>query len=145
MGTEPNTPEVVEVELVESKAEAAYRMVRAGKSLSDVAQHLGYGSGEAVHHAITHRVATDGAFMAPGRRQSILEMELVRLEELREHHYEAAMTGDLRSAEILLKIHDRVVKVVGGDKLDTETQQHTVLVVGGKEADYLQSLKELAE
>lgn len=143
MEESPNTPEPTEVELVGSKAEQAYHLLRIGHSPSDVARDVGYRSTSVMRRAIKEKMGSDAAKLDSDEREGILHMELEMLYDLRRAHYEAAMIGDLKSAEVLLKVHDRVMKAIGADSMDTQTQQHAVLVIGGSEADYVEKLKEL--
>ena len=138
-------PGVVYGEIVQSKVEAAYEMRLAGLSHSNIAEKLGYGSRMEVARAIQERMKSDATRLTIEDRESILTMELDRLDRLRSRHWEAAMMGDLRSGEMLLKISDRVMKLTGIDAIDTATQSKAVLVIGGLEKDYVQALKELSE
>lgn len=115
------------------------------KSYAQIADELGWESPHAVAQAIATRMKSDATRLTYEERESILQMEMDRLDELRAAHYEAAMLGDLRSGEMLLKITDRVVKLNQLDRVDTQTQTHAVLVIGGQEQDYVSKLKELTE
>lgn len=152
MADEANTPdpseeaqEVVLGEIVRSKAEEAYEMRLSGKSPSEIADALGYTSGGEAAQAIAMKMKSDATHLTGEDRLTILKMEMDRLDRIRSVHWQAAMIGDLHSAEILLKIHDRVVKITGLDSIDTATQTQNVLVIGGQEHDFVQKLKELAD
>lgn len=132
-------------EIVRSKAMAAYEMRLAGRTHAEIADELGYTSAVEVAQALRSRFKSEAARLTTEDRESIMQMELDRLDRLRSKHWEAAMLGDLRSGEMLLKITDRMIKITGIDGIDTTTQQHAVLVVGGLEQDYVSKLKELME
>lgn len=151
MANEPDIPDpteearvVIHGEIVRSKVEEAYQLRLSGMSHSDIADVLGYTTGVEVAQALRMRFKSDATKLTTEDRDSILQMELDRLDKLRTKHWEAAMLGDLPSGEMLLKIHDRVVKITGIDGVDTATQQATVLVIGGIEKDYVAALKELS-
>lgn len=150
MDDEASTPdpteearEAISGELVRSRIEQAYELKLSGKTYQQIADELGWANAYDVASALRNRFKSDATKMTTDDRESILQMELDRLDRLRQVHWEAGMLGDLKSAEILLKITDRVVKLAGLDQIDTATQTHAVLVVGGQEEDYVAKLKEL--
>lgn len=152
MADEENTPdpseearEAISGELVRHKVEEAYKMRLASKTYQQIADELGYASAWDVAHAIQARMKSEATRLTQDDRESILAMELDRMDALRAAHWEAAMLGDLKSGELILKITDRVIKMVGLDSIDTAAQTHAVLVVGGAEQDYVAKLKELTD
>lgn len=148
----PNSPEpheqaeqIILGALVKSRAEEAYEMKLAGKPLREIADELGYDDTSEVSRAINSQMKMGAEFMSVEERSGILQIELDRLDRLHEKLWPSAMMADLKSVEAVLHIHDRRMKAAQMDKTDTATQQHTVLVVGGQEADYIKTLKELSD
>lgn len=146
----PNTPEphdeaetVILGALVSSRAEQAYEMKLSGKTLSAIADELGYRSTIEVAQALSSQMKQDAEYMTESGRMGILQMENDRLDRLLEKCWPSAMLNDFRSIESVLHIMDRRIKINRLDAVDTATQQHTVLVVGGSEQDYVNRLKEL--
>jgi hypothetical protein len=117
----------------------------AGKTPTEIADELGYASGNEVRQAINAQMKSEATFLSEQGRNGILQMELDRLDRLQSVAWPSAMTGDPKSIEAVLKIMDRRIKITGIDAIDTAAQQHTVLVIGGQEQDYVKKLKELAE
>jgi len=132
-------------EVVSSRGREAYELKLSGKSLSEIAEALDFNSTSEVVQAMNGQMRLDAQFITEQGRQGILQMELDRLDRLQEKCWPAAMMGDPRSVEAVLKIMDRRIKITGLDSVDTQTQQHTVLVVGGQEQDYIKKLKELSD
>lgn len=128
-----------------SRAEQAYEMRLSGSTPAEIADELGYHSGSDVTKAINERLKIETQHLTETGRAGILQMEMDRLDRLQAKLWPGAMMGDPKSAEAVLKVMDRRIKITGLDSVDTATQQHTVLVVGGKEADYISSLKQLTE
>lgn len=148
----PNSPDpneevetVIMGALVSSRAEEAYEMKLSGKPLRQIADELGFASTQDVTQAITHQMKMDAAFITETGRAGILKMELDRLDRLQEKCWPAAMMGDPKSVEAVLKVMDRRIRITGLDGADTQTQQHTILVVGGQEQDYIAKLKQLTD
>lgn len=128
-----------------SRAEQAYEMKLEGMPLREIADALGYASAHEVTTAIAAQMKIDAKFLTETGRTGILQMEMDRLDRLQAKVWPAAMMGDPRSVEAVLKVMDRRIKITGIDAIDTSTQQHTVLVVGGNEQDYIAKLKELTD
>lgn len=148
MAEQPDTPEeeaqsVIMGALVKSRAEEAYELKLSGKPLGEIADALGYPTSHAVSQAINDQMKLDAAYLSELGRSGILKMELDRLDRLQEKLWPAAMMGDPHSVDSVLRVMDRRIKITGLDTADSSTQQHTILVVGGEEHDYIEKLKEL--
>ena len=137
--------EAIDGEVVKSRAEEAYERKLSGQSLAEIADEMGYSSAEAVSHAIKDRMGFEAQFLEEGDRKTILSLELARLDKQRQALWQSAMYGDIRANLALLQIADRYVKYSGADLQDVSAGQHTVLVVGGDEQDYLEKLKGMAD
>lgn len=84
---------------------------RAGLSLDVIAKQLGYGSRASVSRALSSelkRVVTEPA-------EDLLKMEIERMDRLRAGHWTKAVGGDVASANIVLKVSERVAKLRGLD------------------------------
>lgn len=132
-------------EVVNSRAEEAYELKLSGKSLREIAIELGFDSTADVAKLISNQLKLEAKHLTSVERGGLLQMELDRLDRLQEKCWPAAMMGDPKSVEAVLKIMDRRIRVAGLDAVDTATQQHTILVVGGQEDDYVRKLKELTD
>lgn len=144
-GTPQQDATIYYPEVVRSRASEAYEMKLSGKSLSEIAEALDFNTDADVTNAINAEMRRGAQFLTTSERGGILQMELDRLDRLQAVCWPAAMMGDPKSVESVLKIMDRRIKITGLDAADTQTQQHTVLVVGGQEADYIKTLKELGD
>ena len=147
---ESSTPEetaemVILGEVVKTRAEQAYDLKRQGKTLQFIADELGYSSVAEVSTAISSRMELEAQYITVEERQSLLQMENDRLDELQAVYYPSALLGDFKSADMVLRIMAMRQKVNKMDALDTDTNQQTVLIIGGKEEDYVKQLKALDE
>lgn len=138
-------PQVIEGEIVRTKSEEAYRLRCQGKSHSEIADILGYEDAEEAANAITKKMKADAQYLSSEGRENIARMEMDVLYQLRNVHWLAAMSGDLKSGEMLIKIHEKIVRLAQLDAIDTGNQSHAVLVIGGDQQNYVAKLKELAE
>jgi len=131
--------------VVQSRAEAAYELKLSGSTLQEIADKLGYASRDEAARAMANLMQSQASFLTTEERTALLRMENDRLDRLLSKVWPSAMTGDPRSVEAALKITDRRIKINHLDAIDTNTQQHTVLVIGGAEEDYVRKLKELGD
>ena len=145
----PSTPDdaenIILGEVVKTRAQEAYELKLGGKTLDQIADELGYASNTEVAHAISSQMKSEAQFLTSAGRAGILQMEMDRLDRLQQSVWPSAMMGDPRSVDAALKVMDRRIKITGLDSVDTQTQQHQVLVIGGQEQDYVNKLKELAD
>jgi len=135
----------LEGEIVLSRAEQAYQMRLKGMSPSEISERLDYSDGAAVTRAINERFKIEASYLSTEERESMMAMEIARLDALQAAVWDSAMYGEAKAVDTALKIIQTRVKVTGLDQVDTSTGQNTVLVIGGQQADYVQRLKELVE
>lgn len=98
---------------LEARRERAFSMRIAGKTYAEIAEALDYvdrGSAfRAVDAALSARMVPDDV----AEHYRILQLE--RLERLIEAHYPAAMDGDVKRSELMLKIMERQSRLLGLD------------------------------
>ena len=128
-----------------SRAEQAYQMRLKGMSPSEISAHLQYSDGTAVTRAINERFKIEASQLTSEERESMIAMEMARLDALQAAVWDSAMYGEAKAVDTALKIIQTRVKVAGLDQIDTSTGKNTVLVIGGQQADYVESLKQLVE
>ena len=128
-----------------TKPEMAWEMMLAGRSPHEICDALGYSDALAVTRAINEELKIEATFVESGERTKLLGMSLARYDKLRSAVWPAAMMGDPQSVDKAIKIEQAYMKALGTDIPDTQTGQHTVLVVGGQEASYVAALKEMSE
>jgi len=137
--------EVIDGEVVKSRAQEAYERKLEGESLAEIAAEMGYSSGEAVANLIRERLNFEAQFVEENEQRTVRSLELARLDRQRKALWQSAMYGDIRANLALLQIADRYMKWSGADVPDMGSGQHTVLVVGGDEQAYLDKLKGMAD
>jgi orotate phosphoribosyltransferase-like protein len=122
----------------------AYTMKRRGMSLADIADEL-HVSPSTVTNMISKRYAELASEQTLEEKQDILAMENDRLDFYLSKLWPSIEYGDIKAITAALAIHDRKMKANQLDKPDAQTQQATILVVGGQEDDYIARLKQLSE
>lgn len=144
MAEQPSPSDQPNGEIEVHRADQAYSLRKGGKSLSDIAVLQGYSSADAVGTAIRERYSQLARQITSLERQSILAMELERLDDLQDAHWESAQYGDIKSGEFVLKVMAHRMKLLKLDQPDADTSQQTVLIVGKAESSYVEQLKEIA-
>lgn len=129
---------------VYAREEVAYMMKRRGMSLSDIAEELSC-EPQDVNRMIRARFKRESEEMTSEDRLNILQMENDRLDYYLKQLWPSIEFGDLKSITVALSIHDRKMKANYLDRPDSQAQNTTILVVGGAEDDYIESLKAAAE
>ena len=120
-------------------------MKLAGRSLDDIAAELGFNSPSAVANAITAETNRQVAMVPSEERSQLLQLQHDRYEYLLSKVWPSVEHGDLPSVEMARKLIGDLTKLHQLDAIDTSTQTMQVLVVGGAESDYIESLKKMVE
>ncbi len=68
-------------------------------------------------------------------------MELARCDRLQDACWDEAMLGDPKAIDSSIKVMAHRAKLLGLEKVDPVVQKNLVLVMGEKEADYIEALK----
>lgn len=135
--------EVIDGELVKSKGDAAYDMLLAGKSHSEIADELGFNRVEDVTKTIEARMNHWATSMRAKDRIHILAVELARLDKLHAAFWDAAQDGDVSSGKFVLEVAKERNKLNKMYEPEAQVNQAAVLVVGGQEQDYVDNLKRM--
>lgn len=81
-------------------------------------------------------------------RDQVIDLELIRLDELQAIAYQTAKLGDLKAIEAILKIMNQRAKYLGIGQQDGGSigdVTNNVLVIGGSETDYIAGLQQAIE
>lgn len=126
------------------KAWQAYQFKLAGMTLTEIKERLGYRNNAAVAKAISEEMRANAQKLGKDDRETILSIEMARLEFMLNRIWEQVNYGDLKAVDAAVKIIALQARLTQLDQIDAATHTATVLVVGGQEGDYIQKLKELA-
>lgn len=127
------------------RQERAFAMRKAGKSNKQICERLGYDNTAQLQRDLNKRYEWESEFITSQGRESLLALQVARLEQLLEGLWPAASLGDPQSVDKALKVIESISKHTNVTIPDSQSGQATVLVVGGQEADYVSKLKELVE
>lgn len=123
----------------------AYDMRLAGAEPHRIAEELDFASVNDLLQAIQYRFGKDVRDITSLERDSLLALELARLDALQEGLWLSATLGDPKSYQLVLNTIMIRIKLLKLDQPEAQQGQQTVLIVGGKEEEYVAQLKELAD
>lgn len=123
------------------KATQAYALRVGGKLPSEIAEILNIPHVDDVSRLLSERMRYDASFLTGQERDSILGLEMMRLDALQAAVWPAAMMGDPKSVDSAVRIIATRAKIAGLEQVDPVTQKNLVLVMGDKESDYIAALK----
>jgi hypothetical protein len=129
----------VEVEVFDP-ADDAHRLRVDGVAWSDIALATGYSSPAVCPMAVTAYLQKAAVRRTPEQQHAALQVELDRLDALQRGCWQAATTGEVKSAQLALKIIVERAKLLGLDQIPEDAQPRTI-VIGGSEQEYIAGLK----
>lgn len=131
----------LEHEIERPKYWYAHQLRLAGATWPEVAEALGYASGDSAHGAVAKALERGQARQTS---QEMLDLELERLDMLQLVVWRQARQGDGKAIETVLKIMAQRAKLLGlGEHQiyeDEKTDKSTILI-GGSESEYLAGIK----
>lgn len=118
---QPKPPRTAKRNLVAlEKQRQVFELRQTGMSYEEIARRVGFAHAgtayKTMQRAIRNYVAEPG--------EEVLKLELARLDQLFEANFTWAALGDLRAAEMCLKIMDRRARFLGLDKLNLNVALH---------------------
>ena len=122
----------------------AYQLKMAGLDLREIAHRLDYVSPAACALDIKRHMAEEAAHKSAEDRESMLNLELDRLNYMLSKIWPQIEHGDLKAVDTAIRLINTSCRLMGLDQVDASTHVQTVLVVGGAEDDYIKKLKQAA-
>jgi hypothetical protein len=137
--------EVDEQGEVIDKPYEAHRLRKSGMTWRVIAKRLGYSNETAAYRASQIYLQQYAMQMSKQRREEMFNLQMERLEELLHTHWQAALLGDIDSANFCLKALDQMNKLGAlyeGEKSETVKQ---FIVIANDKQGYAAQLRELVE
>jgi hypothetical protein len=139
----PEDPSVVSWPV---KARIAFELRKVGASYEEIADKLGYANAGSAEAAIRKRLKDS---YKPDDVETVVTMELERLDALQLIAWRRARQGDLAAIDRILKIMERRSQYLGLDRKqptgDTTTVTQTAIFIGGSEEEYVAQLQQARE
>lgn len=93
----------------------ALEMYLAGSNLATIAEQLGWKDRASASRAVQAAMAQQEQ-LTPAQLEQARQLELTRLDKIWQAHYLNAMRGDARATDLLLKITDKRMRLLGLDQ-----------------------------
>lgn len=120
----------------------AVELALAGYSYDEIAEQLGYANRSGAWKAIQGVL---DAQLVEGVSQ-YRRLELARLDALQSAHWtEATAEGSTKAADLILKIMDRRMKLLGLDQIPPPQEQHRTILVQGNSEEYCAGLQQIID
>jgi hypothetical protein len=127
-----------------SIAREAFRLRREGKSLWEIAEELEISENEAKRGlAYVQKAAAE--LLSQGNKAELLSLEVMRLDQLQQAYWAAALSGDVRAADVVLKVLDKRTKLLGLDESVTVDARSQTVIVAGGEGEYIKALEAIRD
>jgi hypothetical protein len=121
-------------------ARQALDLRNKGYSLWEIAELLEISEAEARRGLVAATKAA-AELLNEGQKAELLAIEVMRLDRLQTPYFDAAMQGDVRAADFVLRVIAQRAKLLGLDQSVTiDARKQTVIVAGG-EQDYIAALR----
>lgn len=132
------------VELVDA-GQVEHSLRLQGRSWSDIATICGHQGAKQAQHARNRYLQRAALDQSKDARAEALQLEVDRLDSLQVTYWEAALAGDIKSAEFVLRVIGTRAKMLGLDvAVETTTGPRTVVVSGAPgDGQYVKTLKAL--
>jgi hypothetical protein len=126
------------------QARKAYELRQQGMSWWDIAEHLKISERQAMIR-VDEAMSVAAAMVDESLKRQLLTMEVSRLDALQNAYWTDALTGDVRSAELVLKISSQRSKLLGLDNIQVQSGSSHTVIVAGTSAEYINALQGATE
>lgn len=116
-----------EPERIKARQVEALELRKAGKGFREIAREIGVSLGQA--YADVDAALAELEDLKREKAERVLELDLARIDGIIEGHYEAAKTGDEKSANVVLKALERRARLLAMDKDTKEDAERDLLAL----------------
>lgn len=123
------------------KAYQAYRMSLEGQDWDSIARSLGYKTGRVAQVEVRQYISKASAGQALARKEEVLDIEMRRLDALQAAVWPAAMDGDTKAVDSVLRVMGHRSKLLGLELVSQGGVTNNTVVVAGNTEEFIRSLK----
>jgi hypothetical protein len=132
------------LEAQNKQARRAYELRQQGKSWWHIAEELGITESLAMAR-VDEAIRSASQLVDEYSKRSMLVMEVDRLDALQEAYWFNALSGDVKSAELILKISSQRSKLLGLDDITSQSANVHTVIVQGTSKEYIEALRVASE
>ena len=122
------------------QARQAYELRQQGLSWWEVAERIGISETMAMKR-VDEAISMASQLVDEYTKQTMLVMEVSRLDALQYAYWGDAVEGDVRAAEFVLKVAAQRAKLLGLDNLQQAAQTVNTVIVQGTSSEYIEALR----
>jgi hypothetical protein len=124
------------------KAYQAYRLSLEGQDWDQIARTLGYKTGRVAQVEVRQYITRAATQQDIARKEEVLDIEMRRLDALQAAVWPAAMEGDTKAVDSVLRVMGHRAKLLGLELIAQggNVTNNTVVVAGNTE-EFIRSLK----
>lgn len=130
----------------EQRAYEAQKLRTAGHDWKEIAQYAGYPSSGAARVSVQLYLQRASLSLSKDAKADALDLEMQRLDGLIKAYWPTAIAGEVKHAELVLRVIAQQSKMLGLEELvadKTETQR--TIIITGPTAQYAQALQAVVE
>jgi transposase-like protein len=120
-----------------ARATRCVELALQGRTYQQIADELGYANRGTVYRIVQQTLAKHQAESVEFHR----DLELARLDSLLETYFPEALAGDLKSAELVLKLSTQRMKLLRLDSTQEKPEMRNTIVVGGTKEEFEAALR----
>ena len=120
-----------------ARATRCVELALQGRTYQAIADELGYANRGTVHRIVRQTLAKHEIESVEFHR----DVELARLDALLETYFPEALAGDLKSAELVLKISAHRTRLLRLDSIQEKADTANRIVVTGSKEDFIEALR----
>lgn len=139
------TPEQAGTDEV-ARANSAQKLLVSGHTWSEIAEMTGYLNAADAQMSVRRMRQQAALRLDADLRAEILDLEMDRLNEIIKAYWPTAMAGEVKHAELVLKVIAQQARMLGLEELHTQAVQSTkTIIIAGNSEEYARALQSIAE
>lgn len=129
--------------IIDDAGYRAYQLRQSGADWESIARQTGYATGKSAQVAVRAYITRAATTMDMEKREEVLTLEMDRLDALQSALWPAAMEGDTKSVDSVLRVMGHRAKLLGLDLLSQGSGTTTIdtVVVTGDTQEFIRSLR----
>lgn len=126
----------------EQRAYEAQKLRTAGHDWKEIATYAGYPSSGAARVSVQTYLQRASLSLSADQKSDALNLEMQRLDTLIKAYWPTAIGGEVKHAELVLRVIAQQSKMLGLDELNVEkTETQRTIIVTGNTGEYAQALQ----
>lgn len=128
----------------ETRAYHAQQLRTSGHDWKEIAEMAGYAGVGAAKVSVQTYLQRAALAMNSERKEATLELEMSRLDSIIKAYWPTAMAGEVKHAELILRVITQQSRMLGLEELSTKSEQGAkTIIIAGSTVEYAEALKQV--